>query len=59
MTYRTFFMVAGSILQSVKSIRFHLIWDFNYNAVYHLFVLLFVLFLWKGIQRADAEEMEK
>ncbi len=42
-------LAIGSYLQTVKAIRFHLVWDFDYNAVYHLSLLAFVLLLWKGI----------
>ena len=48
-----FVLIAGTILQTVKQIRFHLIWDFNFNSVYHLFTLFFVLLTYVFIQRAD------
>ena len=46
-------LIAGTVLQTVKQIRFHLIWDFNYNGVYHLFTLFFVLLTYVFVQRAD------
>ncbi len=46
-------LIAASVLQNVKSIRFHLIWDFNYNAVYHLVTLVFVILMYLFVKRAD------
>lgn len=48
-----FLLITGTVLQTVKQIRFHLIWDFNYNGVYHLFTLFFVLLTYVFVQRAD------
>ena len=48
-----FLLITGTILQTVRQIRFHLIWDFNYNSVYHLFTLFFVLLTYVFVQRAD------
>ena len=50
-------LIAGSALQSVKSIHFALIWEFNYNSVYHFMTLAFLLLQFKGLrmtrERAD------
>ena len=51
------FLVIGSILQTVKSIQFTLIVEFNYNCVYHIFTMIFVLFQFRGMRLAA--EMEK
>lgn len=51
------FMVAGSILQTVKSILFHIgSLEFNYNAVYHVFTILYILFLFVGVICAEGEK---
>ncbi len=42
-------LFVGSVLQSIKTIHFTLIWEFNYNAVYHWVMLLFVLIQFKGV----------
>ena len=48
------FMVVGSILQTVKTILFHIgPLEFNYNAVYHVFTILYILFLFVGVLRGD------
>ena len=46
-------LIAASVLQNVKAIQFHLIWDFNYNAVYHLVTLIFVILMYCFVKRAD------
>ena len=51
-----FVFLAGSILQSVRSIRFTLIWEFDHDAVYHWMVLLFMLLQFKGIRRIGGEK---
>ncbi len=50
-----FFLIAGSILQQVKSIKFHLIVDINYNVIYHLFILIFALLSYRGILEASRQ----
>lgn len=45
-------LIAASVLQNVKSIQFHLIWDFNYNAVYHLVTLISVVLMYCFVKRA-------
>ena len=42
-------LFVGSVLQSIKTIHFTLIWEFNYNAVYPWVMLLFVLIQFKGV----------
>ena len=49
-------LAAGTILQMVKSIRFRVIWDFNYNGVYHLFLLLSMLVMYRGITLAQESQ---
>lgn len=46
-------LVIGSILQTMKGIKFHFIFDFDYNAVYHLFTLFLVLFVYKGLKESS------
>lgn len=48
-------MIIGSVLQSVKSIHFTIIWEFNYNAVYHWMTLLFMLIQFHGVRRVAAD----
>ena len=54
--YLTNFIIAivclliGSALQTVKSIRFYFFFDFNYDSVYHLFTLLLVVFIYRGLK---------
>ena len=48
------FLVTGSVLQTIKSIHFTIIWEFNYNCVYHIFTLIFVIlrnFFWSYFKR--------
>ena len=45
-------LIAASVLQNVKAIQFHLIWDFNYNAVYHLVTLISVVLMYCFVKRA-------
>lgn len=52
-------LIAASVLQNVKSIQFHLIWDFNYNAVYHLVTLIFVILMYFFLKRADELDTAK
>jgi len=52
MVWSILVLIAASVLQSVKSIKFHLIWDFNYNAVYHLVTLVFLIMMYYAIKRA-------
>lgn len=47
-------LTLANVVQSIKSIRFTLVWDFNYNAVYHWILLLFVLVQYRAIRRLDA-----
>ena len=47
-----FVLIIGCILQSIKSIHFTILnWEFNYNAVYHFCILLFLLIQFKGIRK--------
>ncbi len=46
-------LILATILDCIKSIRFHLIWDFNYDGVYHIVTLFFVLLTFKGILEAQ------
>ena len=47
------FMVVGSILQTVKTILFYIgPLEFNFNAIYHVFTLLYILCLFVGVMRA-------
>ncbi len=50
-----FVLVAGSILQSIKSIRFRIIWEMNYDTVYHFTVLLFMLIQFRGVRLLKKE----
>ena len=45
-----FFLVTGSILQTIRSIKFHIILDFDYNSVYHLFTLFLILCVYIGLK---------
>ena len=49
-------IIVGSVLQTIKSIHFTIIWEFNYNAVYHFMILLFILIQFKGIRQVGEEE---
>ncbi|MBR4635055.1 MAG: hypothetical protein IKO51_01655 [Clostridia bacterium] len=49
-----FVLVAGTVCQTFKSIRFKCIWLFDHNGVYHLSVLAFMLLAFAGIMRAYA-----
>ena len=49
-------LAADTILQMVKSIRFRVIWDFNYNGVYHFFLLLSMLVMYRGITLAQEQQ---
>lgn len=46
-----FALIVGSVLQAVKSIQFTIIWTFNYNAVYHWMILMFMLIQFQGIRK--------
>lgn len=46
------FLVTGSALQTIKSIHFTIIWEFNYNCVYHIFTLIFVILQFIGVMRS-------
>ena len=46
-------LVIGSAAQMMKFIKFHFIYDFNYNSVYHLLTLFLVLFVYKGLKEAQ------
>lgn len=48
-------LVTGSILQSMKFIRFTLIFEFNYNGVYHFAILLLMLVQYWGVCRRIKE----
>ena len=51
------FMIAGSILQTVKTILFQVgPLEFNYNAVYHVFTIFYILFQFIGVMRAEGEK---
>ena len=49
-------MIVGSVLQMVKSIHFTIVWEYNYNAVYHFFILLFILIQFNGIGLVAKQE---
>ena len=52
------FMVVGSILQTVKTILLHIgPMEFNYNAVYHVFTILYILCLFVGVMRAEKQTL--
>ena len=46
-------LVVGSLAQTMKFIKFHFIYDFNYNSVYHLFTLFLLLFVYKGLKESQ------
>ena len=46
-------LIIGSALQNVKTLKFHLVYDFNYNGVYHVFTLVFLIMSYLCIQQAD------
>lgn len=46
-------LIIGSALQNVKTLKFHLFYDFNYNGVYHVFTLVFLIMSYLCIQQAD------
>ena len=47
-------LVAGTVAQTFKSLRFKCIWTFDHNGIYHLSVLVFMLLAFVGILRAYA-----
>ena len=49
-------LIAGSICQSIKSIQFTIIWEFNYNAVFHFMTLAFMLIEFKGVRLLGKKE---
>ena len=53
-----FVLIIGSILQTIKAIRFTIIWQFNSDTVYHFMTLLFMLIQFKGV-RLVGEEKER
>ena len=48
-----FFLVAGSVLQNIKSLKFHIILDFDYNSIYHIFTLFLILCVHKGLKSSQ------
>lgn len=53
------FNILGSVFQAVKSIHFTVIWEFNYNSIYHFMACLFVLIQFKGIRLTDEQQTTK
>lgn len=51
-----FILIVGSVLQSIKSIQFTVIWEFNYNAVYHFMTLLFMVIQFCGVRLIEKEK---
>lgn len=47
-------MMAGSVLQAMRTITFTLIWKFDYNTVYHLFLLASLFFFYTGYEKGCA-----
>jgi hypothetical protein len=47
-------MMAGSVLQAMRTITFTLIWQFDYNTVYHLFLLASLFFFYTGYKKGCA-----
>ena len=47
----TLLLFAANYVQTIKAIQFRLIWDFNYDSVYHFMLFLFVLIQYRGICR--------
>jgi outer membrane protein assembly factor BamB len=47
-------MMAGSALQAMRTITFTLIWQFDYNTVYHLFLLAALFFFYTGYKKGCA-----
>ncbi|MBR2990795.1 MAG: hypothetical protein IKF51_04945 [Solobacterium sp.] len=48
--------ILATVLQSIKTIRFTLIWDFNYNGVYHALLAVFVLLMYRGITMPEEKD---
>jgi outer membrane protein assembly factor BamB len=47
-------MMTGSVLQAMRTISFTLIWQFDYNTVYHLFLLASLFFFYAGYKKGCA-----
>ena len=47
-------IMTGSVLQAMRTIHFQVVWQFDYNTVYHLFLLAALFFLYAGYQRGCA-----
>lgn len=48
-------LVMGSVIQSMKFIRFTLIFEFNYNGIYHFAIFLLMLVQYRGVCRRIEE----
>ena len=46
-------LAIANCVQTLKFIEFTLIWDFNYDSVYHWILLIFVLVQYTGIRRRE------
>ena len=49
-------LILANVLQSIKSIQFTVIWPFNYNAVYHFVLLVFIFVQFRAIRIAIEED---
>lgn len=47
-------MMAGSVLQAMRTITFTIVWQFDYNTVYHLFLLASLFFFYTGYKKGCA-----
>ena len=48
------FFVIGSLIQAVDGIGFTLVFTFNKDSIYHLFVLAFLLLQFIGIEKTES-----
>ena len=46
-------LAIANCVQTLKFIEFTLVWDFNYDSVYHWILLIFVLVQYTGIRRRE------
>ncbi len=45
--------ISGSILQALRTISINVIWEFDYNSIYHIFMIAAVILFYYGIIRSD------
>ena len=45
--------IAGSLVQASRALRFTLVWEFDYNSVYHAFMAMSAWLIYAGTLRSD------